>query len=54
MKHRLLYILAAFMPFILLSCSTEELSVSHWGKTEYFEDFLYKKCPPLKMEKDLT
>ena len=54
MKHRLLYILAAFMPFILLSCSTEELSVSHWGKTEYFEDFLYKKCPPLKMEKDLV
>ena len=42
------------MPFILLSCSTEELSVSHWGKTEYFEDFLYKKCPPLKMEKDLV
>lgn len=53
MKYRLLYVLAVFLPFILSSCNTEELSVSRWGKTEYFDDFLYKKCPPLKMEKDL-
>lgn len=54
MKYRLIYILAVLIPCILSSCSTDELSVSHWGKTEYFEDFLYKKCPPLKMEKDLV
>lgn len=53
MKYRLIYILAVLIPCILSSCSTDELSVSHWGKTVYFEDFLYKKCPPLKMEKDL-
>lgn len=53
MKYRLIYILAVLIPCILSSCSTDELSVSHWGKTEYFDDFLYKKCPPLKMEKDL-
>lgn len=53
MKYGRLYLLVFFLPFILSSCNTEELSVSRWGKTEYFDDFLYKKCPPLKMEKNL-
>ena len=43
---RLIYACVALCAvFVLFSCETQ-VDSNTWGTTEYYKDFLFKKCPP--------
>lgn len=43
---RYIYILAALCGSLMLFSCEKTVDSSTWGATEYYKDFLFKKCPP--------
>lgn len=51
---RLTYILAALCGSLILFSCESAVDSNTWGATEYYKDFLFKKCPPDTLVRTLT
>lgn len=54
LMKRLIYACVALCAvFVLFSCETQ-VDSNTWGTTEYYKDFLFKKCPPDTLSRTLV